>query len=370
MSHSVRNSLACALLLSAVSLPAATLSFTAKKLAAGSSPVAVHAADFNGDGAPDIAVTNFINPYGVTVLLNGALATQKFTPLSIGVDQFTTGDFNGDGHQDIVILNVFSDTVTFLAGKGDGTFTPATPIATADVPFDIVAGDFNKDGKLDVAVSVFGSVFNGVQVYLGNGDGTFQAPLNLVFNTEGGNPNVLAAGDLNGDGILDLAIAVSSSNFVQIGLGNGDGTFTLGGTITLPNQDGPEGIVIANFNTGTREDIAVVTLNGGVFVALGNGKGQFAKPVQYSLPSSTTSGIVVGDFNLDGKLDIAVSDGTSSGQVTILPGAGAGAFGAAVSFAAGNTPNSIATAHFTKSGGPDLVVADTSNLMVLYNTTP
>ena len=371
MLHSVKKTLAGALLISAASLSAATISFTTKKLAAGSSPTAVQVADFNGDGAPDIAVANFTSPYGVTVLLDGALGTQKFTPLSIGVDRFTTGDFNRDGHTDIVMLNVFSDTLTFLQGNGDGTFTPGTPFVAGDVPYGVVTGDFNGDGIADLAVSIFGSAFNGVQVFLGNGDGTFQAPINLTINTRGGDTNSLATGDFNGDGFLDLAVTVSSSDFIQIALGNGDGTFTLGSTITLPQRNGPEGIVVADFNKDARSDIAVVTLNGGVFVALGHGDGTFGTPAQYPVASPTTSGISIGDFNLDGKTDIAVSEGTSAGEISILPGNGDGTFGAAVNFAAGGkTPNSIVTTHLNKDNKPDLVVATNASVSVLYNTTP
>jgi hypothetical protein len=352
-----------------VSQAASSLSFTDKKFSAGTSPADVELADFNGDGALDIAVVNAAGTTGVTVLLDGALTTPVFTALPLGSARFTTGDFNGDGKQDIVILNDASQTITFLMGNGNGTFTAGTPFAAGNVPYAVVAGDFNRDGKLDIAVTVFGANLNGVQVFLGNGDGTFQAPLDLVMTTGGGDANSLAVGDFNNDGIPDLAVTVISPNFVQIALGNGDGTFSLAGTADFPDRQEPTGIVVADFNGDGYRDVAVVTLNGGVYVVEGNGGGMLGTPVSYPLASPTTSGISLGDFNHDGIVDLAISCGTTTGEASVLLGNGDGTFQATQNFAVGNTPNSIATGTLKKGYGPGLVMATSGAVSVLYDTT-
>jgi hypothetical protein len=348
---------------------AGNVTFASKKFAAGSSPANVELADFNGDGAADVAVANVAGTTGITVLLDGALATPIFTSLPLGSNRFITGDFNGDGKQDVVILNVSSDSITTLLGNGDGTFAVGTPFKAGDVPYDVVAADFNGDGKLDIAVTVFGSQLTAVQVFLGNGDGTFQAPLDLAISTGGGNTNVLAVGDFNKDGIPDLAITVFSPNFVQIALGNGDGTFTLAGTADFPPRQGPEGIAVADFNGDGKLDVAIPTLNGGVYVVLGNGDGTLQTPVAYPVASTTTSGISLGDFNKDGKIDLAVSCGTTTGEVSVLLGNGDGTFQTAQNFAVGSSPNSIATGGLNKTYTPDLVVANSGSVSILYDTT-
>jgi hypothetical protein len=149
------------------------------------------------------------------------------------------GDFNGDGKPDLLISNeCVSDadctqsTVAVLLGNGDGTYQPAMASKTGAVLASVAIGDFNRDGKLDVAVNNacpdIGCTSGSVNILLGNGNGTFQPP---VAYPSGGNAFSLEAGDINGDGKLDL-IVVNGSNSAGVLLGNGDGTFKPVSTFT------------------------------------------------------------------------------------------------------------------------------------------
>jgi FG-GAP-like repeat/FG-GAP repeat len=143
-------------------------------------------------------------------------------PLSL-----TAGDFNGDGRIDLAAANSGDNTVSILLGSGNGTFQPQIPHAAGTSPFSVATGDFNGDGKLDLVVATYGAF--SVATLQGNGDGTFQAPVNYPVVSPY-NPVSVVVADLNGDGIPDLAVAstrsgYTSEDYVSVLLGNGDGTF-------------------------------------------------------------------------------------------------------------------------------------------------
>ena len=180
----------------------------------------------------DLAVTSSNGgnpPLGTLSILLGNgdgtfQAAQSFGDY-LGAHFVAVGDFNGDGKEDIVTANVaqlldiygvhtVEDDVRVLLGNGDGTFQAGQSYDAGDEPGFMAVGDFNGDGKLDLAVTAVG----GVSVLLGKGNGTFQPAQNYAVG--GGS---LAVGDFNGDGKLDLAVTDSSG--VSILLGNGDGTF-------------------------------------------------------------------------------------------------------------------------------------------------
>src|SRR5262245_16260891 len=146
-----------------------------------------------------------------------AFDTRPF-PESVAV-----GDFNGDGRLDLAVANYGSNNVSVLVGNGDGTFQTARNFPAGDRPFSVVVGEFNGDGRLDLAVanSTTGDI-GGVSVLLGNGDGSFQSARGFAT---GARPQSVAVGDLNGDSIPDLAVGNLFSSNVSVLLGNGDGTF-------------------------------------------------------------------------------------------------------------------------------------------------
>jgi predicted NUDIX family NTP pyrophosphohydrolase len=173
------------------------------------------------------------------------------------------GDFNGDGKPDLAVANEESNNLSVLLGNGDGTFQTAVNYSVGLQPWSVAVGDFNLDGKPDLAVANEGS--SNVSVLLGNGEGTFQAAVNYGA---GSGPWSVAVGDFNGDGKLDLAVADTVSNSVSVLLGNGDGTFQAG--VNYVAGMGPNSVAVGDFNGDGKLDLAVANAyGGGVSVLLG-----------------------------------------------------------------------------------------------------
>lgn len=188
-------------------------------------------------------------------------------------------------------------------------------------PSCIVVGDFNHDGKSDLAVTAGGSNSDTVAILLGKGDGTFEKAL---YYTAGVGAVFLVASDFNHDGNLDLAVA-SQSNYIAILLGNGDGTFQPA-TQTPPVQTFETFVGVGDFNHDGHPDLVALSQNGTISVLLGNGDGTFQNAIVTN-PSFSVTAIAAGDFNRDGNLDLATAGSFGSGaSVNILLGNGNGTF--------------------------------------------
>jgi hypothetical protein len=330
-------------------------------------PNVVATADFNGDGIPDLAISNSNSGQtSLTILLgNGDGTFRAAASPTVGLypDSIVVADFNGDGIPDLALTSVDSNTVTILMGVGDGTFTSTPNLNTVSTPQSVATGDFNGDGIADLAVVNADSVL----IFLGNGDGTFNAaPASLPT---GMSPITVAVGDFNGDGIADLAVVNSCGNSypcnnsngtVMIFLGKGDGTFTqVAATPTVGS--GPTGLVVADFNGDGILDLAVANygayVTNAVTVLLGNGDGTFKTPAYYNAPGMNFRSLSVGDFNGDGISDLAVV-GFWHDTLDYLLGNGDGTFAAAIPISV-NLPlgsGYMASADFNGDGLPDLAL--------------
>ena len=236
------------------------------------------------------------------------------------------GDFNGDGRLDLAVANLFAGTVSSAAGQRRRHLPARIHLRRRSrCPDAIVAGDFNGDGRLDLAVTNLGD--NTVSVLLGNGDGTFRPQVTYAV---GSAPDGIVAGDFTGDRHLDLAVANAGGNTVSVLLGNGDGTFQAQVTYTVGSF--PEGIVAGDFTGNGRLDLAVANwLDNTVSVLLGNGDGTFQPQVTYAVGSHPVA-IVAGDFTGDGHIDLAVANENDK-TVSVLLGNGDGNFAPQVTYA-------------------------------------
>jgi hypothetical protein len=335
----------------------------------GSGPSSVAVGDFNGDGKPDLAVTN-ASSANVSILLG--TGTGSFgTKTNFGTGSFpasvAVGDFNGDGKLDLAVANASSNTVSILRGTGTGSFGAKIDFGAGSFPSSVAVGDFNGDGKLDLAVANLGSAT--VSILLGTGTGSFGAKTDFGAGTS---PESVAMGDFNGDGKLDLAVANGGSATVSILLGIGTGSF--GAKTDFGAGDGPESVAVGDFNGDGRLDLAVANVNSStVSILLGTGTGSFGTNTDFGTGGSPgfPVSVAVGDFNGDGQLDLAVANQNSS-TVSILLGTGTGSFGPKTEFGTGSKPSSVALGDFNGDGKFDLAVANRNSdtVSILLNTTP
>ncbi|MDB5387996.1 MAG: conserved repeat domain, partial [Planctomycetaceae bacterium] len=302
------------------------------------SELSIATGDFNGDSSPDLL---FANSDGtLTILLGNADGTFAAPLVTVlGTYPFNTGfqpqsarvgDFDGDGKLDVIAVG-FDSTGVFLPGHGDGTLGTPKPFTTNFSSRDVAVGDLNGDGKLDlVTAEESGAHFSpregvgGVTVLFGNGDGTFQAPIDYFA---GANPKSVALGDFNQDGRLDIATAnfisdtTNSSGNVSILLGSANGTFQPAANFTTIGNH-PIGIAVGDLNADGKLDIAVLNQSNDAAILLGKGDGTFQNSVNYLANSATFAGfgaIAIGDLNGDGKADLAAAN-------TLLIGKGDGTF--------------------------------------------
>ena len=344
-----------------------SVSFNNTFYAVGATPYSVAVGDFNGDGKPDLAVTNY-SSFSVSVLLgNGEGTFQPAVNYATGNYPFSVavGDFNGDGKLDLVVANFGGNSVSVLLGNGDGTFQPAVLYAAGSNPISVAVGDFNGDGKLDLAVADYAN-FSNVSVLLGNGDGTFQPAVSYASGSEA---RSVAVGDFNGDGQLDLAVANDIGGIVSVLLGKGDGTFQP--PVNYFAGASPSSVAVGDFNGDGKLDLAVANNGGGnISVLLGNGDGSFQTAVNYAVGNAPVT-ITVGDFNGDGTLDLAVSNQVSN-NVSVLLGNGDGTLQPALNFPADPNSFSVAMGDFNGDGRMDLAVANANanNVSILLQPSP
>ena len=309
-------------------------------------------ADFNRDGILDLAVCLTSNSVPQVAILLGVGDGTFQSPVLYNVDDSSSivaGIFSPDGG---AIDLVAGDTL--LVGSGNGTFTPTILIpGIAFHPFAV--GDFTQSGALDIA----GLVGNNVRILNGNGGGGFT--VGQTFNGGISQAGGLLAADFDGDGFLDLAVLDNNPNtpVVWVFLGSAGG-FSGGNGIATTTPAGGVAFTAADFNGDNNQDLAFVynpAAGGAVTLILkGNGNGTFTAGFSQNLANPVTGSVVTGDFNEDGKLDLAT--GTS-----ILQGIGDGTFQAPIDF--GGTSQVLATGDFNNDGRPDLAANASPNVAIL-----
>jgi hypothetical protein len=375
--------------------------------AGGATAGGVVVGDLNRDGNLDVVISSWD---GATVFLGsggGAFApgVSYFVPFGSSI---AIGDLNGDKKLDLVVADGNDSAVYALLGKGDGTFGPAVGYATDWYSQSVVLADFDGDGQLDLAVgNTFGALGT---VALGNGDGTFRASNNfdLSSNTEfaitsgdfnnDGNVDValaaspgidlemgtghgalgprtsislgggvasifVAAADLNHDGNLDLVASTSGfagTNQVAVLLGKGTGKFKAPVFYPTGNTSGAGPVVVVDVNGDGKPDLLISSPDGSLNVLLGKGKGTFGAAIATTGATTSASYFATGDFNHDGKLDVALNNYAGS-TVEVLLGNGDGTFKPALSTSSLSFPQAIVAGDFNKDGKLDLAVASGAN---------
>jgi hypothetical protein len=351
-----------------ITLPTPGLAFTEKKITMGVVLDGLVSADFNGDGKADLAVSEpfgndgLFNNGNVAILLgkgDGTFTAAPTPAVHRYAGELVVGDFNGDGKPDIAVLSYEYATVDILLGTGDGTFSaaPVSPYVGGE-PDAIVVGDLNGDGKLDLVIGSginAGMGYSTMSVLLGNGDGSFSAIAPLTLESQ---PVKLFLADLNRDGKLDLVIGNGTSPWVSILLGRGNGTFSAQASAAATvsplavmdvNRDGKLDLI---FSQGDDPGDSQTSLS----VLLGEGNGEFTPGPPSPVIDDHTTWDLLADLNGDGKLDYVESGGYPNQAYKFVLGDGHGRFNETSSFDPSNNNGSgpLVAADFNGDGRLDL----------------
>jgi hypothetical protein len=342
-------------------------------LSTGTNPDYVATADLNSDGFQDLIAANFTD--GTLSIFLGVGDGTFDIPTTVGVGAGPVWIVTGNFHQnsttdssanvDVIVANQKANTLNVLLGNGNGTFQAPATIATGNLPSSIAVADFNNDGISDLAVVNQGD--NTIGIYLGNGDGTFKPPTLLPT---GAKPTSIAAAafDSSSNAITDLAITNSADNTLETFIGDGKGGFTKGATYATGltpvyvasadlNGDQILDLVVADSGTVATDTNSVIN---SVSLFLGNGDGTFgtAAAARFDFPAGMNpTSIAIADFNQDGIPDMAIT-AQGDNSLAVLIGTGGGTFAPVFELPVQASPDSVATADFNGDGLPDVAVSN------------
>jgi len=371
----------------------ASTNFPITTLNTGHAPVFVANGIFITNGTnQDLAVANNIDDTVSIFLGNGDGTFDTANPATIptGVSPvwIATGTFNNNtanpnnnANLGLAVVNQGENTVSIFLGNGDGTFTPAsTPklvTGAGSIPVAAVATQLTSSGFTDLVVANNGT--DQLLVFLGNGDGTFKTPTAATTIATGRGPTSITAADFNADGNMDLAVTNQLDNTVSVFLGNGDGTFASRTDYAVGNS--PVWVSSGDFTGSGILDLAVANNGAPTSTATGNTvsillgqsnangspNGTFGAHTDFPAGNGPAS-IAVADYNIDGRLDLAVADQTDN-AVSLLLGLGSGLFGQNLELQVGSFPTSILTAIFDSGTRPEVAVAnkESNTVSVILN---
>ncbi|HEX5705422.1 MAG TPA: FG-GAP-like repeat-containing protein [Pyrinomonadaceae bacterium] len=360
--------LICLTATSASTASAQPVKFTSPATYPAGAPYVITSGDFNGDGKMDLVAGDVQNNDVVMLLGDGAgafSAPMKYHQTAAPY-YLATGDFNRDGKLDLVTTNPNAATISMFAGKGDGSFVDAVNYSIGRYPTNVRAADFNRDGWPDLAL-LDGN--NNVAVLINNKNGTFQNPVSyaLVHLT-----GTLTVADVNGDGNADLIPQLRSEKKVMVLRGKGDGTFHPPLSSSSASSDpgtGPYSIITGDFDRDGKLDLALVDEL--LKIMKGNGDGTFGAPSFSFRFRNTAPDVKIGDLNGDGKLDLVASGVFSAQALQIMLGVGDGTFQDAGDQVQGSSSISVVVADLNGDTRVDLAANVNSQLTVaLVNVTP
>jgi hypothetical protein len=318
----------------------------------GVDPVAVEAADLDGDNASDLIVANYLSA-DVTLLLTagrGLPTTTATIGAGTGPLALCAADFDGNGHVDLTVANAVGSSVSVLLNAGGASFAAGTPLVTTGAPFALRAADFDLDGDIDLAVADVGP--NTIRIFWNDGSGAFPSSDSVPV---GGSPLDLAVADLDLDGDLDL-VAVDAGNgrmeafhFDSAGFAS-VGSFPTGGApvATFPwDADGDGWVDLVSSDWA----------GGGVSVLQNLGDGKLFAPAVALPAGAQPHGVWGGDLTGDGRLDLVTANSGES-TVTVFASQGGGAFDGGTDLPAGTMPYGVVGGDWNGDGRLDLAAVN------------
>jgi len=324
-------------------------------------PFAVTAADVNNDGKADLIAASW-DSIGISVHLGVGDGTflPRLTSWGPGAPwQIAVGDLDGDPYPDIVAPE--QSSVLVCHGVGDGTFSVVVDeyYPSQNGGRYVALGDFNGDGVDDIAMSMFSAPSGGITVFLSNGTGGFNGPFDYASRP---GPEGIITVDVNADSKVDLVVANygvgGSENSISVFLGNGNGTFQA--KVDYGTVSGPIGVAAADFNGDSKIDVATCSQSGIVSILPGDGSGAFGAPTNYPV-GFVLLGLNVADLNGDGKPDLVTSDLAEHGppdKLQVLMNNGNGTFTKQDSVLTASNVNTLGVADFNNDGKSDVVASN------------